>query len=82
MRKLFIIFLILLVSTCCIDSIKQIYSPTIEVESVIVIKVIDGDTIDILKAGETERVRLVGIDTPEPYSKNNEKNGMGFQMII
>ncbi|HOI76895.1 MAG TPA: thermonuclease family protein [Methanofastidiosum sp.] len=78
MRKLSIIFLLLLVSTCCIDSIKQIYSPDIEVESVLVIKVIDGDTIDILKSGKTERVRLVGIDTPEPYSKNNEKKWYGL----
>lgn len=30
-----------------------------------VVKVIDGDTIDIRIAGRTERVRLIGIDTPE-----------------
>jgi micrococcal nuclease len=28
-------------------------------------KVIDGDTIDVVLAGATERVRLLGIDTPE-----------------
>ncbi len=78
MKRLFTIFLILIISTCCIDSIKQIYSPVIGSESVLVIKVIDGDTIDILKAGKTERVRLVGIDTPEPYSKNNEKKWYGL----
>jgi micrococcal nuclease len=27
--------------------------------------VVDGDTIDVLIAGRTERVRLIGIDTPE-----------------
>lgn len=78
MKQLFTIFLILIISTCCIDNIKQIYSPPIESESALVIKVIDGDTIDILKSGKTERVRLVGIDTPEPYSKNNEKKWNGL----
>ncbi len=30
------------------------------------VKVVDGDTIDVkLKNGETERIRLIGIDTPE-----------------
>jgi micrococcal nuclease len=30
-----------------------------------VVEVIDGDTIDVSVAGRTERVRLLGIDTPE-----------------
>ena len=30
-----------------------------------VIEVIDGDTIDVLAEGEEERVRYIGIDTPE-----------------
>ena len=28
-------------------------------------KVIDGDTLEILKYGKTEKVRLIGVDTPE-----------------
>lgn len=28
-------------------------------------KVIDGDTIDVIVEGRTERIRLIGIDTPE-----------------
>ena len=31
----------------------------------VVLAVIDGDTIDVTIAGRTERVRLLGIDTPE-----------------
>ena len=31
----------------------------------IVVEVIDGDTVDVKVAGRTERVRLIGIDTPE-----------------
>ena len=34
-------------------------------ERVIVARVIDGDTIDVLLNGETERIRFIGIDTPE-----------------
>ena len=30
-----------------------------------VVKVIDGDTIDVRIGGQTERIRLIGINTPE-----------------
>lgn len=30
-----------------------------------VVKVVDGDTVDVSIAGKTERLRLIGIDTPE-----------------
>ncbi len=30
-----------------------------------VTKVVDGDTLEILKYGKTEKVRLIGVDTPE-----------------
>lgn len=30
-----------------------------------VVKIVDGDTIDVAIAGRTERIRLIGIDTPE-----------------
>jgi micrococcal nuclease len=32
-----------------------------------VVRVIDGDTIDVRLGGKIERVRYIGIDTPEPY---------------
>lgn len=35
-----------------------------------VVKVVDGDTIDILVNGKTERIRLLGIDTPETVNTN------------
>jgi len=34
-------------------------------EEATVIEVIDGDTIDVLLRGKVERVRLIGVDTPE-----------------
>ncbi len=36
-----------------------------------VIKVVDGDTIDVRYTnGEEQRVRYIGIDTPEPYANS------------
>ncbi len=35
-----------------------------------VVEVIDGDTIDVEIGGRTERVRLIGIDTPETMRPN------------
>lgn len=32
--------------------------------------VIDGDTVDVVVGGERERIRLIGIDTPESVSRN------------
>lgn len=34
---------------------------------VTVVRVVDGDTIDVLLNATTTRVRYIGIDTPEPY---------------
>lgn len=36
-----------------------------EADTVKVKKVVDGDTIEVLRYGKTEKVRLIGIDTPE-----------------
>jgi micrococcal nuclease len=35
-----------------------------------VVRVIDGDTVDLNMGGATERVRLIGIDTPETVKPN------------
>jgi len=35
-----------------------------------IVKVIDGDTVDISMSGRTERVRLIGVDTPETKKPN------------
>lgn len=36
----------------------------------IVVRVIDGDTVDVTFGGKRERVRLIGIDTPETKKPN------------
>jgi micrococcal nuclease len=45
---------------------------TITTTTARVVQVIDGDTIDVVRDGETNPVRLryIGIDTPEPYAEN------------
>lgn len=72
MKKILIVIFFLLISTCCVDPINLKYRPSDRINNILVTKVIDGDTIEILIEGKIEKVRLVGIDTPEPYSKNNE----------
>jgi micrococcal nuclease len=52
--------LILLCVTACTSS-----TPPAEPGTASVIHVVDGDTIDVVISGREERVRLIGIDTPE-----------------
>ncbi len=47
-----------------------------------VTKVIDGDTLEILIAGNTERVRLIGIDTPESVSTSTPKQCFGEEASL
>lgn len=77
MKRLIIIILIIL-STSCIEIFKESNVNNEISESATVVKIIDGDTIDVLYNGEIQKIRLVGIDTPEPYSKNNTKKWYGL----
>lgn len=40
----------------------------------LVVKVIDGDTVDVLINGEIKRIRLLGVDAPEKSPKRNKPN--------
>lgn len=40
-------------------------SPSLDADTAVIASVIDGDTVVVEIAGTTERVRLIGIDTPE-----------------
>lgn len=52
-------------------------------EKVYVTAVIDGDTIDVLFSdGTEERVRMVGIDTPESYGENDPAKWDGIDDAI
>lgn len=39
-----------------------------------VVRVVDGDTLIAIVNGEEEKIRLIGIDTPESVHSNKEKN--------
>ena len=56
---LFLFAFALLLSSCSNESLNT--SPN----SATVKRVVDGDTIEIAIGGKTERVRLIGVDTPE-----------------
>ncbi len=45
-------------------------SPSDSAETATVEWVIDGDTLDLIIAGRQERVRLIGVDTPESVSRD------------
>ncbi len=78
MKRLIILLLIVL-STSCIEIFEETNKYNDNTSgTATVIKIIDGDTIDILYNGEVQKVRLVGIDTPEPYSDNNLKKWFGL----
>ncbi|MEZ5232612.1 MAG: thermonuclease family protein [Acidimicrobiales bacterium] len=44
-----------------------------------VAKIVDGDTIDVELGGRTERVRLIGIDTPESVKPNEPVECFGVE---
>jgi micrococcal nuclease len=67
---LFLTPLLLLPLAGC-DSGSHVSSTTLPAgANATVVRVIDGDTIDADFAGTTERVRLIGIDTPETKKPN------------
>jgi hypothetical protein len=35
-----------------------------------VVQVVDGDTLDVTLNGKTERIRLIGVDTPEKFDSD------------
>ncbi|MQF99198.1 MAG: nuclease [SAR202 cluster bacterium] len=87
MRTATFIFVILtIISGCASNSVTSIQATLTPVtiktdatESVKVSRVIDGDTFEVLfGSGEMDRVRLLGIDTPETFSSNkaDEYNGI------
>jgi micrococcal nuclease len=45
-------------------------APAADPAAAVVVAVVDGDTIDVRVAGRTERLRLLGIDTPESVDPN------------
>ncbi len=53
-------------------------SPTLDGLAVVEY-VVDGDTLDIVIAGQTERVRLIGVDAPESVSRETPDQCFGAE---
>ncbi len=49
----------------CRGAVSAPGGPSPDAGNGVVDRVIDGDTVDVRIGGETERVRLIGVDTPE-----------------
>ncbi|AIJ05413.1 nuclease (SNase domain protein) [Methanocaldococcus bathoardescens] len=82
MKKLLIAFILISISLCgCVDfkSIEnygnyQNYNNFVNTHEHYygkVVKVVDGDTVYVNVNGELWKIRLLGVDTPETYKKNN-----------
>ncbi len=56
-------------STTSNQTASPVVTPTVT-SSYLVNNVIDGDTVDVSKDGKTDRIRLIGIDTPETDPRN------------
>lgn len=65
-----ILLFFLLILTGCYDAHNSANAP----ESYSVVRVVDGDTIIVDLDGTEERVRLIGVDTPESVHPDKSKN--------
>lgn len=60
-----------------LPSIEDVLPQSVTREEAVVQKVIDGDTLTVLLNGRLEKVRLIGIDTPETVDKRQEVECFG-----
>ncbi len=65
------LFCIAMLSTACGAGVAPAAdTPTVLLANATMLRVVDGDTIDVTIHGQRERVRLIGIDTPETKKQN------------
>src|SRR5215210_3264133 len=69
MRRI-VLCIAVLVTACHADSASPTTIATALDVNATMISVVDGDTIDVNIGGHRERVRLIGIDTPETKKPN------------
>lgn len=73
MLKKFLLFSIILLFSCIIfQNTTEISGSSSQYDYGIVERVVDGDTIIVNINGESERVRLLGVDTPESVHPTKE----------
>jgi micrococcal nuclease len=61
---------------------NQLTTEKISPEYYLVLRVVDGDTIDLLINGKTERLRLIGINTPEVVDSNKPVECFGPEASV
>src|SRR3954452_9580050 len=69
MRRI-LVCIAVLATACRADASASTTVPSALAENATMISVVDGDTIDVDIRGHRERVRLIGIDTPETKKPN------------
>ena len=62
---LYVVLTCLILSNCSSSS-----PPLPDGANARIVEIIDGDTVDVSMSGRTERVRLIGVDTPETKKPN------------
>jgi len=68
-----------LATAACRDTIAAPGGPSADAGSGVVTHVVDGDTIDVRIGGTTERVRLIGVDTPESVARERPIQCFGVE---
>ncbi len=61
---------------CAATSMPQ---PADGAANAVVVAIVDGDTLDVIVGGETTRVRLLGLDTPESVDPNRPPQCFGAE---
>jgi endonuclease YncB( thermonuclease family) len=44
--------------------------PALAIDTATIVRIVDGDTVEIKLQSQTEKVRLIGVDTPEKYESD------------
>lgn len=74
-----VVLVLLLGAACSNGSRTASQEPLGLVANATVVRVVDGDTVDMLIDGTEERVRLIGIDTPETKKENTPVECFGHE---
>lgn len=79
--RIWLCLLLGVVATACADGgpLKAPGGPAENAGEAIVTYIVDGDTIDVNVNGLSERVRLIGVDTPESVARDRPVQCFGAE---
>ena len=63
-------------------TLEDVLPQTIKREEAVVTRVVDGDTLSVKLDGKDEKVRLIGIDTPETVDRRQEIECFGKEATL